>query len=72
MFKSSTVDPESDKIRIDQALVKFNLVESRQKATAVIMSGNVFLDEKKVVKAGYIVRSGAIIKVKIIVEIVEW
>ena len=64
MFKSSLIDAKYDKIRIDIALVKLNLVESRQKASAIIMLGDVFLDEKKIDKAGYIVRSGSVIKIK--------
>ena len=40
------------KIRIDQLLVKKGLVESRQKAQAIIMAGAVFIDGKRINKPG--------------------
>jgi len=40
------------KIRIDQLLVKKGLVESRQKAQAIIMAGSVFIDGKPIDKPG--------------------
>ncbi len=40
------------KIRIDQLLVKKGLVESRQKAQAIIMAGAVFIDGKRIDKPG--------------------
>ena len=40
------------KERLDVLLVKRNLAESREKAKAVIMSGNVFVDGQREDKAG--------------------
>ena len=40
------------KMRVDQALVERGLVESRNKAQALIMAGLVFSGEKKILKAG--------------------
>ena len=40
------------KERLDVMLVKRNLAESREKAKAVIMSGNVFVDGQREDKAG--------------------
>ena len=40
------------KERLDVLLVKRNLVGSREKAKAVIMSGNVFVDGQREDKAG--------------------
>lgn len=40
------------KERLDVLLVKRNLVESREKAKAIIMSGNVFVEEQREDKAG--------------------
>ena len=41
----------SEKIRVDVALVERGLAESREKAQALIMSGNVYIREVKVLKA---------------------
>ena len=64
MFLTATIDNSLDKSRLDQAIVKLKLVESRQKAFSLIISGKVYLNDKKVVKAGSIIRSGEIIKIR--------
>jgi 23S rRNA (cytidine1920-2'-O)/16S rRNA (cytidine1409-2'-O)-methyltransferase len=43
------------KTRLDQLLVKKNLVESRSKAQALIMAGKVFVGKEKIDKAGTLV-----------------
>ena len=58
------VGEEDDKKRLDQVLVKLNLVQSRQKALALIMTGNVFINEKKIYKAGTLVKAGARVRVR--------
>ena len=40
------------KERLDVLLVKRNLAESREKAKAIVMSGNVFVDGQREDKAG--------------------
>ena len=40
------------KERLDVLLVKRNLAESREKAKAVIMSGNVFVDGQRRIRPG--------------------
>ena len=65
MYKIAKVTKSLDKNRIDQILVKLGLVDSRQKATSFIISGYVFLNERKVVKPGTIVRSESTIKVRV-------
>jgi predicted rRNA methylase YqxC with S4 and FtsJ domains len=40
------------KIRLDQYLVQHGLIQSRERAKAMIMSGVVFVNEQKVDKAG--------------------
>ena len=40
------------KERLDVLLVKRNLAPSREKAKAIIMSGNVYVDDQKEDKAG--------------------
>ena len=42
----------SNKKRLDVLLVELGLVESRQRAQAIIMSGQVYVGEQKVDKAG--------------------
>jgi 23S rRNA (cytidine1920-2'-O)/16S rRNA (cytidine1409-2'-O)-methyltransferase len=45
-------------------MVELGLAESRQKAQAVIMSGQVFVDDKRVDKSGAAVADGAVIEVR--------
>ena len=52
------------KERLDVLLVKRNLVESREKAKAIIMSGNVFVDGQREDKAGTTFPEGVQIEVK--------
>src|SRR5579859_2520837 len=51
--------PRPQKIRLDQLLVERGLVESRQKAQALILAGQVLADEQKIEKCGTTVRSEA-------------
>ena len=44
------------KIRLDQYLCQNGLVQSRERAKAMIMSGIVFVDAQKVAKAGEMIR----------------
>ena len=52
------------KERLDVLLVKRNLAESREKAKAIIMSGNVFVDGQREDKAGASFPEKAVIEVK--------
>lgn len=52
------------KQRLDQALVQRGLAPSSKKAEAIIMAGLVYIDGKRVDKAGYFVKPDVIIKVK--------
>ena len=52
------------KERADQALVRLGLAESRAKAQALIMAGQVFAGEQRVDKAGALVKPGAALRVK--------
>ncbi len=54
----------SNKTRLDVLLVEQGLVESRQKAQAVIMAGSVFVDNQRVDKPGTAVPNGAHIEVR--------
>ena len=45
-----------NKVRLDQYLVQNHLVQSRERAKALIMSGIVFVNEQKADKAGELCR----------------
>ena len=47
------------KIRLDQYLCQNGLVQSRERAKALIMSGIVFVNEQKVDKAGEMISPDA-------------
>ena len=48
------------RVRIDCLLVEQGLVDSRQKAQAMIMAGQVIVDNQKVIKAGQLFAPGVI------------
>ena len=52
------------KIRLDQYLVQHGLVQSRERAKALIMSGIVFVNEQKVDKAGEMIKEDAKVEVR--------
>ena len=54
----------ANKIRADQLLVQLGLAESRTRAQALILSGNVFAGEKRVAKAGDMLAADAELIVK--------
>lgn len=58
-MKNLIVPEELNKIRLDTVLTNLRLVESRQKAISKIISGEVFIDNKKIDKPGYIVKKGS-------------
>ncbi len=55
--------PQSGKKRLDRLLVERCMEETRQKAQAIIMSGRVLVDGKKVEKAGTLVDEQASVEV---------
>ena len=64
MFLTATISSLLDKERLDVALVKLKLVNTRQIALSSIISGKVFIDDKKILKAGTIVKKNSLIKVR--------
>ena len=53
-----------NKKRLDVVMVERGLAESRQKAQAVIMAGQVFVDDQKVDKAGAPVTEGQNVEIR--------
>ena len=49
------------KIRLDQYLVQHGLIQSRERAKAMIMSGVVFVNNQKVDKAGEMIKEDAVL-----------
>ena len=64
MFREIFIDGDHKKKRLDVLLVDLNIADSRNKAVSLIMSGKVFIDEKKIDKSGYIIKSSGLLKVK--------
>lgn len=56
--------PEKKKERLDVLLVRRNMAESREKAKAYIMAGNVFVDGSREDKAGTVVPEDALIELR--------
>lgn len=56
--------PEKKKERLDVLLVRRNMAESREKAKAYIMAGNVFVDGSREDKAGTVVPEDAVIELR--------
>ena len=55
---------KTQKIRADQALLEQGLADSRSKAQAIILAGKVYLDTKKIEKAGQTIPKDAKLEVK--------
>ncbi len=64
MFVSKVVPQNLDKQRVDFILKELRLVESRNQALALIISGNVFVDNKKILKPGKIIKCNTTIMLK--------
>ena len=64
MFVSKLVPQNLNKQRVDIILKELNLVESRTQALALVMAGNVFVDNKKINKPGKLINSNTTIKLK--------
>ena len=61
----------SDKIRLDQRIVQLGLLESREKAKAMIMAGQVYVNGQKELKAGTNVKPEDSIEVRSSMEFVS-
>ena len=64
-------DSKAEKIRLDVLLTERGLIESRERARAVIMSGNVFVSGNKAEKPGMPVRADSLIDIRSFPEFVS-
>ena len=64
MFLIKKVPNNLNKLRIDRVLAELKMVDSRNQALALIIEGNVFVNDIRVVKPGKIINSDTIIKIK--------
>ena len=54
------------KKRLDQILVDRNLVDSKSKAQAIIMAGQVYVEERQIIKSGLNININSLIEIKIL------
>lgn len=64
MLLEKRIPENLNKLRIDLVLKKLKMVDSRNQAIALIMEGNVFVNDEKIIKPGKIVNSDTVIKIK--------
>ena len=64
MFSSIFVTDKFKNKRLDIILVETNSAQSRQKAFSLIINGNVFIGQEKLVKPGQIIKKNQIIRIK--------
>ena len=64
MFSIHKIPESLNKTRIDVVLKELNIVDSRNKAIALIMSGKVYIDDVKIDKPGKIIKSNTILKLR--------
>ena len=64
MFLKHKIPQSLNKSRIDVVLKELNLVDSRNKAIAMIISGKVYVNDVKIDKPGKIVKSNTTLKLK--------
>ncbi len=59
----SAPPPRIRKVRVDQLLVEHGLADSRARAQALVLAGDVFLGERRIDKPGDVVPEGATLRV---------
>lgn len=64
MFEKIIINKQLSNKRLDQILTELEIVSSRNKATSLIMSGKVFVNEKKIDKPGKIIKVNSVLKYK--------
>ena len=64
MFEKIIITAELSNKRLDQVITELKIVNSRNKAISLIMSGKVFVNEKKIEKPGKIIKINSVIRYK--------
>ena len=64
MFEKILITEELSNKRLDQIITELKIVNSRNKAISLIMSGKVFVNEKKIDKPGKIIKVDSVLKYK--------
>tara|TARA_Y200000002_G_scaffold184594_1_gene152423 strand:- start:42 stop:806 length:765 start_codon:yes stop_codon:yes gene_type:complete len=64
VFEQILITEELSNKRLDQILTELEIVNSRNKAVSLIMSGKVFINEKKIDKPGKIIKGNSVLKYK--------
>ena len=64
MFEKIIITKELSNKRLDQIITELQIVNSRNKAISLIMSGKVFINEKKIDKPGKIIKVNSVLKYK--------
>lgn len=64
MFERITITEELSNKRLDQVITELKIVNTRNKAVSLIMSGKVFINEKKIDKPGKIIKVNSVLKYK--------
>ena len=64
MFEQILITEELSNKRLDQIITELEIVNSRNKAVSLIMSGKVFINEKKIDKPGKIIKGNSVLKYK--------
>ena len=64
MFEKIIITEKLSNKRLDQIITELEIVNSRNKAISLIMSGKVFVNEKKIEKPGKIIKINSVIRYK--------
>ncbi len=64
VFEKILITQKLSNKRLDQVITELKIVNSRNKAVSLIMSGKVFVDDKKIEKPGKILKINSVIKFK--------
>ena len=64
MFEKIIITEKLSNKRLDQIITELEIVNSRNKAISLIMSGKVFVNEKKIDKPGKIIKINSVIRYK--------
>ena len=63
--KEIIIEKKFNNYRLDNVLVELDLVKNKSKALSNIMMGNIYVNEKKVEKCGFKIKSGSILRFKL-------